>query len=162
MKWKERSSLPQRVLKLMMITKHNCNTQTETAGMHVRTYTDVLADQLESKNTDIVPKEVKTSNMVLCCWYLTGCKSTLLISCFRQLIPIANIHDEACLVCLFGFQKWHHGFEEWGRHSPCLWGGDGACFKGLWLGQCNADEDFTQSVVFMMPEHRRCPFILSR
>lgn len=88
---------------------------------------------------------------------MIGCKSTPLLSCLKQLIPIANTHDGALPVSLW--PPWVTPLLRGEEVCVCVYWGHGAGFTGLWLVECNADEDFIQSAVFMMGEQREWPLL---
>lgn len=114
-------------------------------------YITVLTDQFE-REIHLINRD-KTSKVFICSCYMIGCKSTPLLSCLKQLIPIANTHDGELSVSLW---------PPWVTPSlvgeeGCVCWGHGASFTRLWLVECNADEDFIQSAVFMMGEQREWP-----
>lgn len=43
----------------------------------------------------------KTSEVFICSCYMIGCRDTPLLSCLKQLIPVANTHDGALPVSLW-------------------------------------------------------------
>lgn len=113
----------------------------------------ILTNQFE-REIHVINRDT-TSKVFICSCYMIGCKSTPLLSCLKQLIPIANTHDGALPVSLW--PPWVTPLLK--REEVSVYWGHGAGFTGLWLVECNADEDFIQSAVFMMGELREWPLL---
>lgn len=111
---------------------------------YITTLTDKFEREIHVINRD------KTSKVFICSCYMIGCKSTPLLFYLKQLIPIANSHDGALLVSLW--PPWVTPLLA--VEEGCVCWGHGAGFTRLWLVECNTDEDFIQSAVFMMGEQR--------
>lgn len=113
-----------------------------------RCYIIVLTNQFE-KEICVINRD-KTSEVFICSRYTICWKNTPHPFCLKQVIPIANTHDGALPVSLW--PSWVTLLLK--GEEVCVYGGHGAGFTGLWLVECNADEDFIQSAVLMMGEHR--------